>query len=39
MLKDFKKHFKTSEIHNTDFEKHWNLFDQIADKKIEKVEK
>jgi hypothetical protein len=33
MLKDFKKHFKTSEINNTDFEKYWNLFDQIADKK------
>ena len=28
MLNDFNKHFKTSEISNSDFEKYWDLFDQ-----------
>ena len=32
LLKDFKEHFKTSEINNSDFEKYWNSFDLVNDK-------
>ena len=33
LLKDFKKLFSTSEINYADFEKYWNSFDLITDKK------
>ena len=33
LLEDFKKHFATSEINNADFEKYWNSFEVVTDKK------